>query len=364
MAEENKMEPVGIGVIGAGFVGGGHIEAARRTGIAEVVTIAGSSARTTRAAAAAAHVPEFASSWRELVADPRVEVVHNCTPNHLHAEIAAAVLESGKHLVTEKPLATSSADSRDLVELAERTGVVAAVCQNYRHYPMTAQARELIAAGAIGDVHHVHGSYLQDWLLDEHADGWRLDPALGGPSVAFADIGTHWCDLISHLLDDRVTRVAARTGALGGRTGDNHASVLVEFGRGTLGTVAVSNVSAGHKNQLRFHVDGSRGSIAWDQERPEELWIGRGTSGSEDIRKTPSELAPLAAPLAHYPQGHTEGWNTTFKNLFLSVYRTARGVPQPGDDTFATLADGHQRVCLIEAVVESARTSKWVEIPA
>jgi predicted dehydrogenase len=355
---------IGVGVIGVGFVGASHVEAARRTGVAQVVAVAGSSEQSARAAANRIHVADVAASWRELVADPRVEVVHNCTPNHVHAEIATAVLEARKHLITEKPLAVSSAQSRGLVELGDRAGVVAAVCQNYRHYAMTAQARALVAAGEIGDVHSVHGSYLQDWLLDEAAEGWRLDPELGGPSVAFADIGTHWCDLVSYVLGDRVSRVAARTGALGGRSADNHASVLLEFESGVLGSLVASNVSAGHKNRLRFQVDGSRGSIAWDQERPDELWIGRSATASEDIRKSPAALAPTAAPLAHFPQGHTEGWNTSFKNLFLSVYRTARGDPQPGDDAFATLADGHQRVCLIEAVVESARTREWVDLAA
>jgi len=354
--------PLRAGVIGAGFVGGAHVEAIRRTGLAEVSAVAASTSESAIAASARHHVPKAHARWQDLVDDPSIDVVHNCTPNHLHDVVAAAALEHGKHLITEKPLATSSDRARRLVKLGEQSGVIAAVCQNYRHYPMTAQARALIAAGEIGEVHHAHGGYLQDWLCDPGAAGWRLSASEGGPSIAFADIGTHWCDLVCHLLDDRVDALVATTGTIGDHDRDDHAGVLLRFARGTLGTLTVSQVSPGRKNSLHFQIDGSEGSIAWDQERPDELRIGRPAPASEDIRKTATALAATAAPLAHFPPGHTEGWNSSFKNLFLCVYRTILGEPVPGDDAFATLADGLDRVRLVEAVIASNRSGAWTRI--
>jgi predicted dehydrogenase len=354
--------PLAVAVIGAGFVGSAHVEAIRRTGLAEVYAVAGSTTASAQAAAERLSVPRATGSFEDVVADPAVDVVHNCTPNHLHAEVATAVLEAGKHLVTEKPLALDTRETAALRDLGARAGVVSAVCQNYRHFAMVQEARRLIADGAICAVHMAHGSYLQDWLCDPGVRNWRLDGERGGRSTAFADIGTHWCDLVAHILDDEIAAVTGRLGALGDRTADDHGAVTLEFRRSGLAALAVSQVSPGRKNRLCFQIDGADGSIAWNQERPDELWIGRPGRASEEVRKNSEHLPEPVARLASFPAGHTEGWNTSFKNLFRAVYRTIRGHPEPGDEAFATLSDGHDRMVLVEAIVESSRSGRRVEL--
>ncbi len=188
------------GVIGVGLVGAPHIEAIKRTGLADVVAVAASSPESARRAAERHGVRRAVEDWRAIVEDPEIDVVHNCTPNHVHAEVGTAALAAGKHLITEKPLADTFEHAGALMTAAAQSPSVTALCHNYREYAMVAQARELIADGTIGDVFQVHGVYLQDWLSERGATNWRLSPEQSGPSTTFADIGTHWCDLAMHLL--------------------------------------------------------------------------------------------------------------------------------------------------------------------
>ena len=351
------------GVIGVGMVGSPHIEAIKRTGLAEVVTVAASSIESARRAAELHRLPRAEADWRALVDDPAIDVVHNCTPNHVHAEVGAAALAAGKHLITEKPLADTLADAEDLVAAAADSSAVTALCHNYREYAMVAEARELIAGGEIGEVFQVHGVYLQDWLSDAGVSNWRLNPDQSGPSTTFADIGTHWCDLAMHLLDARIESVCAVTGSLHDRDTDDHAGCLFRFQGGALGTLVSSQVSPGAKNSLRIRFDGTTGSLSWDQERPEELWLGRPSRPTELLHKDPDQLHERARSHAHLPAGEIEGWNTTFVNLFSSVYRTILGRPLAGDECVATLADGLYLMHVIDAVIASDAQRAWVELP-
>jgi predicted dehydrogenase len=349
-------------VIGVGFVGSAHVEAIRRTGLAEVVSVAAGTPQSAATAAEQLHVPHAAGSLEDLLSNETIDVIHNCTPNALHAQVASAALSSNKHLVTEKPLAVSTRESRMLCALAADAKVVSAVCHNYRHFAMVQEARRLVAKGAIGRVHLVHGSYLQDWLSSADVRNWRLDRAAAGPSLAFADIGTHWCDLVCHVLGDSVAAVTARTGSLHDRQGDDHVGALLELRRGAFAVVTASQVSPGRKNRLWFQIDGEEGSVAWDQERPDELWIGRSGKPNEEVRKDPAFLHETVTSLAHFPSGHVEGWNTSFKNLFLSVYRTILGAARAEDARFATIPEAHEHMMLIEAVLESSETGSRVEL--
>jgi predicted dehydrogenase len=229
---------------------------------------------------------------------------------------------------------------------------------------MVAEARELIRAGVIGEVFHVHGVYLQDWLSDAEVRNWRLNPRESGPSTTFADIGTHWCDLAMHLLGRRIESVCAATASRHGRLGDDNGGVLLRFEGGTLGVLVVSQVSPGAKNSLRIRFDGSDGSLYWDQERPEQLWLGRPTGPTELRHKSADQLHERARPQAHLAAGEIEGWNTTFVNLIGSVYRRILGRPLPGDECVATLSEGLAVMRLIEAVIRSNAESAWVDLPA
>jgi predicted dehydrogenase len=356
--------PLRAGVIGVGLVGAPHIEAIGRTGMAEVVAVAASSEESARRAADRYAVPNGCGDWGVVVEDPTIDVVHNCTPNHLHAEVGLAALAAGKHLVTEKPLADTLQSATALAEAAAADGsLVTALCHNYRHYALVAEAHELILEGAIGEVFHVHGVYLQDWLSDPDVRNWRLDPDESGPSTTFADIGTHWCDLAMHLLDRRIESVCAVTGSRHRRPSDDHGGFLFRFQGGVIGTLVASQVSPGAKNSLRIRLDGSDGSLYWDQERPEELWLGRSGGPTELHHKTAGQLHEVAQQRARLPAGEIEGWNTTFVNLFLCTYRTILGRPVPGDDWVATLADGVFLMNVIDAVIDSNAAGAWVDVP-
>src|SRR5437762_4626069 len=203
------MSRIGMGLIGPGFVGAHHIDAVRRLGFVDVVAVAASSDASAQRKAEALGVPKAYGSYEALIADPDVQVVHNTTPNYLHVPVIMAALARRKHIVSDKPLAMTAADAQQLWKAASAAGVVHAVTFNYRGNPLVQQAREMIAAGEMGPIHFVHGAYLQDWLLEPTDFSWRLEPEKGGASSAVADIGSHWCDLVQHVVGQRIVAVLA-----------------------------------------------------------------------------------------------------------------------------------------------------------
>src|SRR4051812_35044862 len=293
------MRRIGMGLVGPGFVGAHHIDAVRRLGYVDVVAVAASSDASARRKADALGVPRAYGSFEALAADPDVHVVHNTTPNHLHGPVINAALAHRKHVISDKPLATTAAEARALCDAAARAGVVTAITFNYRGNPLVQQARELVAAGDIGDLHYIHGAYLQDWLLQDTDFSWRLEPDKGGASSAVGDIGSHWCDLVQHVAGQSIVEVladlttvvrtrfkpAAPSEAFARAAADARepfavrsedlATVLVRFSDGAKGCVSVGQVCAGHKNDLWFEMNGRKASARWTQERQNELWIGR-----------------------------------------------------------------------------------------
>jgi len=386
------MKTIGMGLVGPGFVGAHHIDAVRRLGFVDVVAIAASSEASAQKKAAALGVPRAYGSYEALIADPDVHVVHNTTPNYLHVPVIRAAIAARKHVISDKPLATSAADARALLDAAARAGIVHAVTFNYRGNPLVQQARAMIAAGELGDVHFVHGAYLQDWLLQPTDFSWRLEPDKGGPSSAMGDIGSHWCDLVQHVVGQRITRVLADlTTVIGTRlkpsasteafssAGDagrqpvaidseDLGSILLRFDGGAKGSVSVGQVCAGHKNGLWFEANGRRASVRWDQERQNELWIGRREGPSGLLPKDPSLLGPEAARYAHLPGGHQEGWADAFCNVMRDVYGfIADGRSMAGErpPSFATFEDGYHSACVVDAVLESHRRGGvWTPVEA
>ena len=281
------MRALRIGVVGTGFAASSHVEALRRVPGATLAGVAASSPEKGEQAAAALAAERAFRDWRELIADPSVEVVHNCTPNDLHYEVNAATLEAGKHLLSEKPLALNASETAALAERAASAGVVAGVCFNYRHYPLVRELKELLAESD-GSPHLVRGAYLQDWLLEETDWNWRVEPARAGASRAVGDIGSHWLDLAEHVTGDRVIAVCAELGRIHAerlrpsgatetfvRTGsddaervavetEDFATALLRFASGCRGVLTVSQVTAGRKNRLLLEVDTARESFAWD----------------------------------------------------------------------------------------------------
>ncbi len=370
-------------VIGTGFVGPFHVDAIRRAGHADVAWLVGSNPERTQARAAALRVPHATTDPEEVFRDPHVDVVHVCTPNDSHVDLAERALLEGKHVVVEKPLALNLADARRLQSLAAERGLHGAVAFTYRGYPMVREAQRMVGDGAIGSLRLVHGAYLQDWLSTETDYNWRLEPA-SGDSRAVADIGSHWFNTAEYISGDRITAVCAdfatfipvrqrpavASVAFAESTGErvpveigseDAATILVRFASGARGAMVLSQVSPGHRNAFTLELAGSRASLAWAQEVPERLWIGT----REDERVLVRPLAPPPpAGVPSLPAGHPEGWAEAMRDLMRSFYGAmASGVEAGAAELpYPSLADGVRAVALVEAVVESARGGGWVTI--
>ncbi len=372
-------------VVGTGFIGAVHIDAIRRLG-AKVAGVVGSSAGRAEEKARQFGVARAYASYGEMLDDPAVDVVHITSPNDDHPAQAEAALLAGKHVVCEKPLALSSADTDRLRRIAAETGLVAAVNFNIRFYPLVHEMRARIANESVGKPFLVSGSYLQDWLLHETDWNWRAETARGGALRVIGDIGSHWFDLASFISGQRIVAVMAElptfvpvrkrpvgpvetfSGTSGGVTTDvpmtseDAGIVMVRFHNGARGVVAVSQVSAGRKNGITIEVNGSDASLAWRGERPDELWIGHRDRPNEILLRDPSLLTPEAAAIAALPGGHAEGFENGFRAMYRAVYADiAAGRPSAHPD-YANFEDGHEEALVVEAVATSARTGQWTTV--
>jgi predicted dehydrogenase len=355
---------LGVAFVGGGFMGEVHSRAARASR-ARLVGVTSSSPERSREAAERIGVARAYASLDELLADDDVEVVHICSPNALHASQAAAVIAAGRHIVCEKPLATSASDAEELVTAATSAGVVATVPFVYRFHSMVREAQARFLEGEAGRLLTINGSYLQDWLLDPGDDNWRVDAVAGGASRSFADIGSHLVDLIEFVTGDRILRVAAvkrtfypsRAEHASVSTEDAVALVLETRG-GAIGSLLVSQVAPGRKNRLHVELAGSAESIGFDQENPESLWLGR-RSGSELLQRDPAQLHGDAARLSVLPPGHPQGYQDAFTAFVTDTYATIAGEERAGLPQFG---DGLRAVRITEAVMAAASTFTWVEI--
>jgi predicted dehydrogenase len=377
-----RQERIGAAVIGTGFIGVVHVEALRRIGV-DVRGVVGSSAERGRERAAEIGVPAY-DSLAAALADDAVSVVHVTSPNHLHHPQVKEILAAGRHVVCEKPLALTSAETADLVATAEASGLVNAVNFNIRFYPMCQHVRGLVASGSLGEVRMVVGAYLQDWLLAEDDWNWRLLPEQGGALRAVGDIGSHWLDLTRHVTGleleavfaDLTTFLPVRRRPTGpvetfstARAEDatsermateDAASILLRFRGGARGSVTISQISPGRKNAIGFQVDGAESAAAWNGERPGELWLGHRGRPNEVLLSDPA--ANLGAAVARLPAGHAEGFADTFAAMYRAVYADVEA-GRPGDDPpYATFADGHREAVIGEAIAASAREGRWIEI--
>jgi predicted dehydrogenase len=387
MAKQLTKQTIGVGVAGTGFIGPAHIEGLRRNGI-QVLGLAERTAEKAESKAAELGIPRLYGSLEDMLADPDIDVVHLATPNYLHHPHAKAVLLAGKHVVCEKPLAMTSAESAELVQLARQAGVVNAVNFNIRMYPLAQQARSMVQGGELGDLFILQGSYLQDWLLLPTDWNWRLEPNLGGTLRAVGDIGSHWLDLLTFITGLRVEEVYADfktfhpirkkpTKPLETYTGkiltpedymdqaintEDYATIILHYENGVRGVLTVSQVSSGRKNRLFYEISGSKSSLAWDSERPNEMWIGQRSGPNQILMKDPSLLSPEARTVTSYPGGHNEGFPDTFKQLYAKVYHYILAGDFGKTPDFPTFEDGHYEMQLCEAIERSAREATWMKV--
>ncbi len=380
-----RRSEIGTAVIGSGFIGTVHIEALRRIGV-RVVGLLGSDPARGRQRAEELGVARAYGSLAELLDDPAVEAVHVTSPNDLHHAQAREILAAGRHVVCEKPLAMTSAESRELVGLAAQSGLVNAVNFNLRWYPLNQHVATMVAGGGLGDVRLVTGHYLQDWLLLDTDWNWRLEGERGGALRAVGDIGSHWLDLTGFLTGLRVEAVmadlttfipvrrkpagpvqtfaterAAETVPVEIRTEDT-ASLLLRYEGGARGAVTISQLSPGRKNSLAYQIDGSGAAVAWDSEQPESLWIGHRDRPNELLLRNPALMNADGAAAARLPGGHVEGFADTFGALFGAVYADVAAGRPSERPRYATFADGHEEMAVGDAVLESSRTGRWAVV--
>jgi predicted dehydrogenase len=367
-------DEVGVAILGTGFAGRMHAQAARMLGARLVGVMASTPARSDAAAAELGAEQSFASV-AELLEHPAVEVVHVCTPNALHVSQVEQALARGKHVICEKPLATTAQDAERLSGLARESGLIAAVAFAYRYQALTQDARAKIMAGELGRIRLVHGTYLQDWLLYPSDGDWRAVTEIGGPSRAFADVGSHWCDLAEWMTGERITDIAAitstvyptRPGAASSGDGaaeplpvtnEDIACLVFRATNGIVGTLTVSQVSPGRKNRLWLEVDAAEASVVFNQENAEWLWLGRRDAGLQIARDRRPDAQ--IADSSFLPPGHARGFVECFAGLFSDVYKTLRN---GAARTFPTFDDGARSAILTEAVLRSATAREWVHIP-
>jgi predicted dehydrogenase len=377
------MKKIKVVIFGTGFMGRVHTEGLRRLGNVEVAGVAARTLQQARRFADELWIERATGDFREFLSDPEIAAVHICTPNSLHFPMATAALASGKHVLCEKPLATSVSEAREMVRLAAAKNLANCTFHNLRYYPQVQNMRRICEAGELGVVQVVQGTYSQDWLLYETDWNWRIET---GPSRAFADIGTHWCDMVEHVTGLRISALCAdlttfqktrrkpkgSVETFAGKTTtpgeftevpvatEDFGSMIFRLGETARGAMTVSQISAGRKNRLFLEIYGTKASVVWNGEQPDELWIGRRNFPNQIVIKDPVLLNEKARSYADLPGGHSEGYDDTFKQVFRRFYRRVEDRNAPIE--YPTFEDGLRQLAILDAVLESSRARAWVDV--
>ena len=377
-----------VGIIGTGFIGPIHIEAINRTFMGDVVAIAGRNTETARRKAEQYNVTKYYGDYKDLLKDNEIDVVHICTPNNLHYMMAKEALLAGKHVVCEKPLTINRSEAEELLEIAEKKSLVNAVNFNVRYYPLVRQARVMVEKGDIGNIYAITGSYLQDWLFYDTDYSWRLETGQSGESRAVGDIGSHWLDLIEYITQQRVSEVMADFGTFhktrkkpskpietwSGKmlkndeyedvpiNTEDYASVLLHFENGAQGVFTVNQMAAGRKNRVFYEINGSKASLVWDSEKPNEMNVGRRDKSNEVLLRDPSLMYEEARGIVSFPGGHNEGFADTSKQIFKEIYSYILEGNKDKKPVFPTFYDGYREVLLCEAILRSSKSGQWTKI--
>jgi len=385
---ELHMETIRTAVIGAGFMGKVHAEMIRRLGKVEIAAVAGVDDQEAKSFGESIGVETYTSDWRQIISDASIQAVHVCTPNNLHFPISMAALKAGKAVLCEKPLTMNVAEAKQLVDMAKKTKLPNCVNHNLRYYPVLQHLRQMIAKGQLGEILVVQGTYSQDWLLYDTDYNWRVEAKHGGKLRCMGDIGSHWMDMIQHLTGLKITALCAEleifhktrkrpkqnVEAFANKMltaadydeikvdTDDYGAVLLHLGKRARGAFTVSQVSAGCKNRFQVEIYGTKGGAIWNQERPDELWLGDRDHPNRLLLKDPSLLDPDARSFADLPGGHSEGYDDSHKQVYKRFYRKVADPKAPVD--YPTFADGLWGMTLLEKVLESSKKKAWVKTGA
>lgn len=383
------MKKLNVGIIGLGFIGVAHLDAIRRIGMADLFAVSDNNIDLAKTKGDQYGIEKIYTDFNDLIDDPDIDIIHNCTPNHLHLEINEKAIRAGKHVFSEKPLGLSASESSKMVELLDQhPDIVAGVNFCYRMTPLVQDMKHQIKNGDIGEVFLVHGSYLQDWLLYETDYNWRVEPEFAGSSRCVADIGSHWIDTAQTVLGSRISAVCAdAVTALPIRkkpltevetfsrvndvdfdevrvTMEDYAGALVKFENGVSGIFYCSQVSAGRKCFLNLEVDGSLASLYWNQETSDRMWKGNRNKNSEQVFRDPTLMYHQVKDYTYMPSGHPEGWNDAQRNAIFAFYKFIMDGKrlETHQPDFATFIEGHYIARVVEAIMLSSKEKRWVEV--
>jgi predicted dehydrogenase len=353
-AEEVK--PIGIGMLGYAFMGKAHSNAYKTLAymtwppplMPQLVAIAGRNEEAVSEAARRYGFADHVTDWKALVGDDRIQLFDNAGPNNLHAEPTIAAAEAGKHVICEKPLGRDAAESYETWQRVKAAGVKHMCAFNYRFVPAVRLAHQIISSGELGDIQHFRGAYLQEWGTTE-GDIWRFQKDLAG-SGSLGDLGAHVIDLARYLVGE-IDEVSAITQTfIPGRDVDDAVEAVVRFENGAVGTIEASRFCPGRKNAFTWEINGSKGSLAFDLERLNELQYSEGNAGFRTV---------LVSEADHpfwehwWPQGHMIGWEHSFVHELhhlLTAIRDDADVAPHG----ATLEDGYRAAEICDAMLRSA----------
>lgn len=373
-----------LGMVGGGqgaFIGGVHRFAARLDDRYELVAGALSS-NSKRAAASARDLgigedrsyTDFADMATKEAARPDgIEAVAIVTPNHLHFDPAKAFLETGIHVICDKPVTTTLAQTKELAQIIERSGKLFVLTHNYTGYPMIRQMREMIASGEIGKLRHVQAEYAQDWLTEavetRGAKGaeWRTDPARSGAGGAIGDIGTHAFNLAAFVTGEVPDRLYADlTSFVPGRTLDDSANILLRYKSGAKGMLWASQIAVGNENSLSLRVYGDKGGLEWHHAAIDQLWFTPYGEPKRLITRNGAGAGQAAYRVSRIPSGHPEGYLEGFANIYSeaaeAILAAREGRTPSPDVVYPGITEGIAGLAFIEAAVQSSKTSSWVAL--
>lgn len=380
------MRKIKTAIIGTGFMGKVHAENVRRLGNVEIAAVVGSRPETAQKFADNFGIPLATANLKDVLDNREIEAIHVCTPNVDHYPMSMAGIEAGKAVLCEKPMTMDVAEAQKLVDAAKAKNALNCVQHNLRYYPVVQQIRQMIAAGDLGDILIVQGTYSQDWLLYDTDWNWRLDSKENGKLRVMGDIGSHWMDMIQHLAGQNITAVCAELdtfhkerkrpkGSVETFSGkkamgvdydvfpidtEDFAMVMLHLGDRARGAFTVSQMSAGRKNRFTFEIFGTKAGVSWNQEQPDTLWIGHRNEPNQIIIKDGSLFYPAAAKFADLPGGHSEGYDDSHKQVFKHFYAKIADANVPID--YPTFEDGLHGMILLSKVAESAAKRAWVDV--
>ena len=382
------MKSIKVGLVGTGYIGLVHLEMLRRIVGVEVLAVADTNPELAAPAAERLGISRVYAGAEDLIADPEIDVVHNCAPNNVHFEINRRAILAGKEVLSEKPLSLNAKESAELVALAKKHNTLTAINFCYRYYPVVQEAAARARRGDLGEVRAFVGHFLQDWLFFETDYSWRLDPRIAGAANVIADLGSHWCDLVQFITGHKITEGMAElhtclprrrkptTGPLSFSTQkaaeyedvevklDDFAALLMRLDNGARGNFTTCQVAAGRKVDIELQVFGSKESYAWSHVHPNALWVGHRDRGNEVFYESSGLQAEETRKYAALPTGHPMGYHDAVYNLFRDYYEAlaAKRDGRPYEVRFPDFATGHEEMCVIDAAVESHKLGQWVKV--